>query len=204
MSMTAARSVTSAASASSQSGANLSASGRQAWSLLWAASRRLSFGVIACSVANALAPPLVVGALGAVVGQIPGAIKHGMSSAAGHRLIAALVIAALIYAVSLLLDPISGALGTAARSQLTGRLQQRLLAAVSGPTGINHLEDPDVLDRLARAEGSLTGFFPGDAPVTWAGIIAARASGVIGCIVVAIFSWWLGLGLLVMWFVVRR
>ena len=35
-------------------------------------------------------------------------------------------------------------------------------------------------------------------------MVAGRVSGVIGCVVVAIYVWWLGLGLLVMWFVVRR
>ncbi|HEX4222283.1 MAG TPA: ABC transporter ATP-binding protein, partial [Pseudonocardiaceae bacterium] len=62
----------------------------------------------------------------------------------------------------------------------------------------------ETLDRLARAEGSLTGFFPGDAPVTWAGLLAGRLSGVIGCAVIAAYVWWLGPLLLVMWVLVRR
>jgi ATP-binding cassette, subfamily B, bacterial len=37
---------------------------------------------------------------------------------------------------------------------------------VTAPVTIAHLEDQDTLNRLASAEGSLTGFFPGDAPVT--------------------------------------
>jgi ATP-binding cassette, subfamily B, bacterial len=180
------------------------ATGRQAWSLLWTASHRLGILVGASVVVNALMPALVVGALGAVVGFIPGAVEHGMGSAAGSRLIGALVVAGLLYAFSLVLDPISGALGTAANARITGALQGRLLAAVSGPVGVGHLEDSAVLDRLSRAEGSLSGFFPGDAPVTWAGVVASRIAGVIGCIVVAVFQWWLGLLLLVMWLGVRR
>jgi ATP-binding cassette, subfamily B, bacterial len=180
------------------------ASGRQAWSLLWTASHRLGLLVGASVVVNALMPALVVGALGVVVGFIPGAVEHGMGSAAGSRLIGALILAGLLYAFSLVLDPIAGALGTAANARITGALQGRLLAAVSGPVGIAHLEDSAVLDRLSRAEGSLSGFFPGDAPVTWAGVVANRIAGVVGCIVVAIFQWWLGLLLLVMWLGVRR
>jgi hypothetical protein len=49
------------------------------------------------------------------------------------------------------LDPVGAALGTAARVRITGRLQARLLTAVSGPVGVGHLEDAGVLDRLARA-----------------------------------------------------
>jgi ATP-binding cassette, subfamily B, bacterial len=180
------------------------ATGRQAWRLLWTSSRSLSAMVICWVVAGALMPAVVVSALGVVVGLLPAAIGGGLSSVAGHRLILALVVAALIYAFSLVLDPIGNALGTAAKSRITGDLQQRLLASVSEPVGVAHLEDSDVLDRLARAEGSLTGFFPGDAPVTWVGILAARVSGVIGCAVVAFYTWWLGLLLLVMWLAVRR
>jgi energy-coupling factor transporter ATP-binding protein EcfA2 len=154
--------------------------------------------------AGAVFPTIVVITLGLVVGAIPGTVEHGIGSAAGHRLITALVLAALVYGLSLIVDPVGNALGTAASARITGQVQERLLTAVAGPVGVSHLEDTAVLDRLARAEGSLTGFFPGDAPVTWAGSVSGRVSGVIGCLVVAVFQWWLGLLLLVMWLVVRR
>jgi ATP-binding cassette subfamily B protein len=178
--------------------------GRQAWLLLWRSSKAISAGVVAWTAAGALVPPLVVAALGFVVGAIPGAVAGGMGSPAGHRLVESLVVAALLYAVSLILDPVGGALGTAARQKITGQLQERLLAAVNGPATVTHLEDQDTLDRLARAEGSLTGFFPGDAPVTWAGLLASRLSGILGCAVIAAYIWWLGALLFVMWVLVRR
>ncbi|HVV18917.1 MAG TPA: hypothetical protein VHF06_05730, partial [Pseudonocardiaceae bacterium] len=56
------------------------ATGRQAWRLLWAASRTLSVLVIGWVVLGAVMPALVVGALGAIVGQLPGAIRDGMGS----------------------------------------------------------------------------------------------------------------------------
>jgi ATP-binding cassette subfamily B protein len=180
------------------------ASGRQAWRLLWTSSRSLSILVLAWVVANALSPALVVGALGVIVGLLPATIEHGIGSPDGHRLIVALVVAALCYGFSLILDPIGNALSTTANSRITGELQGRLLAAVSEPVGVSHLEDAQVLDRLARAEGTLTGFFPGDAPVTWVGLLATRISGIIGCVAVGVFTWWLGLMLLVMWLAVRR
>jgi ATP-binding cassette, subfamily B, bacterial len=141
-------------------------SGRQAWRLLWASSRPLSLGVLAWALADAIDGPLVVAALGFIVGAIPAAISGGLSSPAGHRLIGTLISAALLYGTALVLDPVGGALSTAARQRITGQLQARLLRAVTGPTTIAHLEDQDTLNRLASAEGSLTGFFPGDAPVT--------------------------------------
>ena len=180
------------------------ASGRQAFGLLWSASRPLAAVVIGWVVCSALLPTLVVIALGLVVAAVPGAVEHGLGSADGHRLILALIVAAITYAVSLILDPIGAAAGTAAKARITADMQARLMASVSSPVGVSHLEDAEVLDRLARAEGNLTGFFPGDAPVTWAGILASRASGVLGCVAVGVFEWWLGLGLLVMWLAVRR
>jgi ATP-binding cassette, subfamily B, bacterial len=180
------------------------AGGRQAWSLLWAASRRMAGVTVAWVVCSAVVPALVVVTLGIVVGAVPGAVEHGLDSSFGRRLIVALVVAAIVYGISLVLDPIGAAVGTAAKARITTDLQSRLIAAVCSPTGVGHLEDPAVLDRLARAEGSLTGYFPGDAPVTWAGILASRISGVLGCVAVALFQWWLGLGLLVMWLLVRR
>jgi ATP-binding cassette, subfamily B, bacterial len=179
-------------------------SGRQSWRLLWASSKPLSAAVLAWAALDIFDGPLVVASLGYLVGAIPDAIKDGMSSTAGNRLIAALVIAALLYAASLILDPIGAALSTAASQRINGRLQARLLTAVTAPATVAHLEDEDTLNRLAAAEGSLTGFFPGDAPVTWVGSVAGRLSGVVGCAVVAAYFWWLGLLLLVMWLAVRR
>ena len=179
-------------------------SGRQSWRLLWASSKRLSAAVLAWAALDIVDGPFVVASLGFVVGAVPGAIADGMSSAAGHRLILALVVAALLYAASLILDPIGSALGTAASQRITGQLQARLLTAVTAPATVAHLEDTETLNRLASAEGSLTGFFPGNAPVTWVGSVAGRLSGVLGCAVVAAYFWWLGLLLLVMWLAVRQ
>jgi len=164
----------------------------------------LSVAVLGWAALDTVDGPLVVAALGYVVGAIPAAITRGLSSPAGHRLIATLVTAALLYALSLMLDPLGAALGTAARQRITGQLQARLLNAVTAPVTVAHLEDQATLDRLASAEGSLTGFFPGDAPVTWVGSVATRLSGVVGCALIAAYFWWLGLVLLVIWLTVRR
>ncbi|RTL69801.1 MAG: ABC transporter ATP-binding protein [Pseudonocardiaceae bacterium] len=180
------------------------ASGREVLRLLAATSRPLAWATAAWAVATAVAPAAVVVALGVVVGEVPAAAQNGLGSPDGQRLVVALVVAAGLYAFSLVLDPVGSAIGIAVRTRITGALQGRLLHAVSQPVGVAHLEDGDVLDRLARAEGRLTGMFPGDAPVTWAGSVATQASGWLACGVVAVYEWWVGLALLVMWVVVRR
>ena len=78
------------------------------------------------------------------------------------------------------------------------------MTAVSGPAGIAHLEDPKVLDDLALAQGQLTGQMPADAPMTLALVVSNRASGLIACAVLASWRWWLGLGMLALWVIIRR
>src|SRR4029077_10130117 len=82
-------------------------------------------------------------------------------------------------------------------------LQTRLMAAVSAPVGIAHLEDPAVLERLELARGTLTHAYVTDAPNALASIISSKLQGMLSCAVIASFRWWLGLGILVFGLVVR-
>jgi len=75
---------------------------------------------------------------------------------------------------------------------------------VSGPVGISHLEDAGVLNDLALAQGQLVNQRTADAPMTLATVISNRASGLFACIVLASFRWWLGVGMAVLWLLVRR
>jgi ATP-binding cassette subfamily B protein len=172
--------------------------------LLLDTSKGLTIALAGWVLASAVLPNATLIAMGVVVGRVPGAVGHGLSSPGGHRLIAALVAAGALFAATLLLAPLQGGLSSVVKARLTVAMQQRLMAAVSGPVGIAHLEDPGVLDRLARAQGSLISYYPGDAPVTLAGVIGTRLSGLIACGVLATFRWWLGLSVLVLWLLARR
>jgi ATP-binding cassette subfamily B protein len=172
--------------------------------LLWETSRPLAVTVAAYAAAASLLPNLVLIAAGRVVGDIPASARDGMSSAAGHRLVAALAAAGSAYAAALLLGPAQSALSSVVKWRLIYRTQDRLMAAVGGPPGISHLEDPKVLDDLELAQGQLVNPRPADAPMTLAVVISNRASGLLACAVLASWRWWLGLGMLVMWMAVRR
>ena len=65
------------------------------------------------------------------------------------------------------------------------------------PTGVAHLEDPSLLDKLASARGQLLNVLPSDAPVTLALVLSNRLTGFLACVAVGLFRWWLGLGMLV-------
>ena len=149
-------------------------------------------------------PILVLIAAGRLVGEIPAAARHGLHSAAGHRMISALAVTGAAYAAALLLGPVQSALSSIVKWRLVYRTQDRLIAAVSRPVGIAHLEDPKVLDDLALAQGQLASQRRADAPMTLALVVSNRASGLLACAVLASWRWWLGLGMVAMWIVVRR
>ena len=172
--------------------------------LLWETSRPLSFAVAAYALAASVVPNLVLIAAGHLVGTIPAAASSGLASRAGHRLMAALLVTGVLYAVALLLGPVQSAVSSVVKWRLVYRTEERLISAVSRPVGIAHLEDPRVLDDLALAQGQLTGQMPADAPMTLALVVSNRASGLLACAVLASWRWWLGLVLLVMWMSIRR
>ena len=171
---------------------------------MWETSRPLSAAVAAYAVAASVLPNLVLIAAGRLVGDIPGAARSGLSSLAGHRLVVALVLTGVAYAAALILGPVQSSLSSVVKWRLVYRTEDRLIAAVSGPVGIAHLEDPKVLDDLALAQGQLTGQMTADAPMTLALVVSNRISGLLACLVLASWRWWLGLGMFVMWMAIRR
>jgi ATP-binding cassette, subfamily B, bacterial len=172
--------------------------------LLWQTSRPLTCAVAVYAGAAAALPNVVLIAAGHLVGDIPAVAAGGMVSPAGHRLIAALAVTGAAYAVTLLLGPTQSALSSVVKWRVVYRTQDRLIAAVAGPAGIGHLEDPKVLDDLALAQGELVNQQTADGPMTLALVVSNRANGLIACVVLASYRWWLGLAMLVMWIAVRR
>jgi ATP-binding cassette, subfamily B, bacterial len=154
-------------------------------------------------LAEGLLPNLVIIAMGHVTGSIPGAVEHGLSSSDGHRLLAALAIAAGVYALSLLRGPLDDALSATVGARMQAVLQRRVIDAVSAPVGIAHLEDQEVLDKLESATGQLRGDQLADAPMTMLGLWGDRLGGALSCVVVATFRWWAGLLLFAVWVLVR-
>jgi ATP-binding cassette subfamily B protein len=99
---------------------------------------------------------------------------------------------------------VQGAISSAVKVRLSFAMQDRLIVAVSGPTGIAHLEDPTALDELELAHGHLTAYYPADAPTTLAVVVGNRLSGLVACGVIGAYRWWLGAAMLALWLWVRR
>ncbi len=172
--------------------------------MLWRSSPALTVGALVLLVADAALPSLTLVSMGWATGRIPGAVAHGVSSPAGHALWWSLAVAAACFALSMLRGPVQDVLSATAQARLTAVLQGRLVRAVSAPSGIAHLEDPQVLDRLSSAQGEVMGQQPADAPMTLLQTAGSRLGGLVACGVLSTYRWWLGLALLAAWLVVRR
>jgi ATP-binding cassette subfamily B protein len=154
-------------------------------------------------VADGFLPIVSLVALGRAVGRIPAAVTHGLGSASGHSLLAALAVGTVTYALSLLRSPIEDLLSAHASAVMATGMQRRLAQAVCGPAGIEHLEDSAVLDQLASASGELSTSRPADAPMALASAFGDRLSGFIACVVLASFRWYLGLLFFLGWSLLR-
>jgi ATP-binding cassette, subfamily B, bacterial len=171
--------------------------------LLWEVSPGLAIALGLFVLADGILPNLAWIALGASTGRIPAAVSDGLDSAAGRALLVSLAVGAAAYGLSLMRTPVQDLLAAHCSAVMSAGMQRRLARAVCGPAGIEHLEDPAVLDRLAAASGELTTTRPADAPVTLAGLLGDRLGGLGACVVLATFRWWLGLLFLAGWLAVR-
>jgi ATP-binding cassette, subfamily B, bacterial len=176
----------------------------RALALMWRASRPLSLVAVLFVLAEGALPVLVLVLMGRVTGDIPGAVVNGLSSRDGHRLIGALALAGGVYALSLMRGPLEDALTAAVSARVEVLMTRRLVDAVSTPVGIEHLEDEQVLDRLSSAQGQLLSNQPSNAPMSVVSLWGDRLTGILACLVLAWYRWYLGLGLLAMWLLVRR
>ena len=176
----------------------------RALALLWRAGVGLSVLAVVFVLAEGALPVMVLIAMGRVTGAIPAAVINGVSSPDGHRLLISLAVAGAIYALSLMRGPLEDALTAAATARVDVLMQRRLVEAVSQPVGIEPLEDQDVLERLASARGELLGSQPAGAAMAVVSNLGDRLTGILACLVLATFRWYLGLGLLAMWLLVRR
>ena len=133
-------------------------------------------------------------ATGIVVGSVPGTLARGFSSPAGHRLIAALVTAAVTFVVQQVLGPVREAIVEKLGRKVDGTFRRVIMAATLSPPGIGHLEDPEMLDRISLAQGvGLSHVTPGDAVIGLADNAVSYLQMIGGAVIVALYSPWLAL-----------
>jgi ATP-binding cassette, subfamily B, bacterial len=152
----------------------------------------------------------VEGALGAlqpimnglVIGALPAAMRQGLDGTAGHHLRLALTAMAVVFVGNLTLPAVTDAIGSYVADRIDIVLRSRLMALMSEPVGIAHLEDAGLHDDVSRA-GAIGIFTPGATVWGLSDLWELRLTS-IGCfVIVYTFRWWLAIALLLLWLAVE-
>jgi ATP-binding cassette, subfamily B, bacterial len=158
----------------------------QALTVFYRASPGLTVGSLVLATCSGLLAPTFMLATGALVQ----AVREGSSFVTPLALIGA------IFALQRIIDPIREEVGATMWPRVDQWLGDRIMAAASAPAGLQELEDPAVLDRIAQARGAVTGFTPGQAAQEFAALWAQRVQGLASLAIVARWYWWAGVALL--------
>ena len=158
-------------------------------------SRRLTAALGGLVVASGLLPPAFTLATGSLVAAAAPAVGLGMGSAAGHRVAIALLVATVAYVLIQVVNPLRAMVSEILMRRIDESLAIDLMRAVSTPRGIAHLEDPQVLDQVAQAQGAVNGATVGGTVSYFAGALAYRLQGFLALALLAPFRWWLPLTL---------
>jgi ABC-type multidrug transport system fused ATPase/permease subunit len=163
--------------------------------------RLLLTALVATVVVGAVVPPATALATGALVGNIPDAVRQGRGGPAADRALAGLAVLIALLAAQQLLTAGRQFVSYRAVKRIDDWLIGRVYDALHTPVGIAHLQDPKLLDDLALGGGnptSLTPETPGGAAVgllvragRWAsavgsGLILARVSWVAAVFLLAV------------------
>lgn len=148
-------------------------------------------------------PTLFTLAGGALVGSVPGAVQGGFDSPAGERLILAVAATVGLFVLQQGIGAVGATMAYGLGERLTGHLKRRVMRVVLSPPGIAHLEDSDVMSKIAAAQSVGTGqYTPRHAVIAMLAVWAPRLSALGSTILLATFRWWLAAGLLLGWIVV--
>lgn len=150
-------------------------------------------------------PTLFTLAGGALIGSLPGTIEGGFDSEAGQTLVMALVATIVLFVAQQGVGSIGSTLAYGLGERVTGHLKRRVMDVVLSPPGIGHLEDPDVMSRVAAAQAVGTGqYTPRHGVIGIMAVWSPRLSALGSAILLATFRWWLAVVLLAAWSVMYR
>ena len=131
----------------------------------------LAATLAALVLVSAILPVGFTLAAGSLLGAVPAAARDGLGSPAGTAALQALAVAGALFAAQLVVAPIRSIVATILGHELDLHLEERVMWAVTAPSGIGHLEDPATLDRISAAqEVGMAGHRAGDAVTALANI----------------------------------
>ncbi|MEU5686294.1 hypothetical protein DEJ48_35515 [Streptomyces venezuelae] len=156
--------------------------------LLWRAGPRHTVALTVTVVCGALTGPLVVIATGRLVGGLPGAVTGGPGSTEARRVLAALTVFGALILVRTRLRAVEGGLAAVLKLRAASVVEDRAMAAGTGPDGIGHLEEPGYADtlRLVTEPNSR----PDQLATLLPEIVRPRLEGIGLLVLLAPLAWW--------------
>lgn len=165
-------------------------------------SRPMTIALIGLTLVAAVVPVAAQLADAALIGKIDEVLSRGISRGA---VVIPLIIVGSVFGLQQVAGVVRAALGDSFGRRINGRVRHRVMAATLKPSGIAHLEDPDLLDKVSVARGAGTGHWkPGDAVSGLSQVWSGKLSGIFSAIILARFSVVLALGVLITWIVLIR
>lgn len=104
------------------------------------------------TLVRGLLPSATILATGALIGAIPGAVEHGLTSADGGRAIWALAAVAAAFVVNGALEALADYANPLLGSRYTETVHDTIARATLGTKTVAELEDPEVVGELAALE----------------------------------------------------
>ncbi|WP_055568578.1 ABC transporter ATP-binding protein [Streptomyces atriruber] len=156
--------------------------------LLWRAGPRHTVALTVTVVCGALTGPFVVIATGWLVGDLPGAVEAGPGSAGARRVLVALTVFGALILARTGLRALEGGLAEVLRLRAASVVEDRAMAAGTGPDGIGHLEEPGYADTLRLVTEPNTR--PDQLPVLLPEIVRPRLEGIGLLVLLAPLGWW--------------
>ncbi|MEU5776025.1 hypothetical protein ABZ819_22370 [Streptomyces venezuelae] len=156
--------------------------------LLWRAGPRHTVALTVTVVCGALTGPLVEIATGRLVGGLPGAVTGGPGSTEARRVLAALTVFGALILVRTGLRAVEGGLAAVLKLRAASIVEDRAMAAGTGPDGIGHLEEPGYADtlRLVTEPNSR----PDQLATLLPEIVRPRLEGIGLLVLLAPLAWW--------------
>jgi len=168
--------------------------------LLWSAARWrvVLFGLLVLVLG--LVPTAVILVTGALVGAIPGAVEHGLGSAAGQPALSALGGLGLLLALSAVGGSVMMQTARVINARFALVVHRTVAQATLGTPGIAPLEDPAFADELqAIQEADRRGVLQRTA-TTISSVVTTRLNGIGPLVVLLGFRWWAPIPLAAAWY----
>src|SRR5262245_4795352 len=127
--------------------------GREALAAFFVASPKLTVASVAVGIFYGLLGPAFALSAGALVDALT---VHS-------DVVLPIAVLGIVFTLQRVIDPLREEIGRALWPRVDEHLNDRIMVAVSTPVGLQELEDPAVHDRIAQAQGAVTGFTPGQA-----------------------------------------